>query len=67
MFEINTLLDYQPLSIVIDYYGLLLIVINFCQSIKVNIFFLCEFDSDRLPISVDSNQRLISIDIECID
>ena len=67
MFEINTLLDYQPLSIVIDYYGLLLIVINFCQSIKVDNFFLCEFDSDRLPISIDSNRWLISIDIECID
>ena len=67
MFEINTLLDYRLLSIVIDYYGLLSIVIDFCQLIKVANSIFCEFDFDRLPISIDNNRRLISIDIECID
>ena len=53
------------LSTVIDNYRLS-IVIDFCQSIKIDNFF-CEFDCYRLPISIDSNWRLISIDIECID
>ena len=30
-------------------------------------YFFCEFDSDRLPVSIDIDRRLISIDIECID
>lgn len=45
MFEINTLLDYRRLSIVIDYHGLLSIVIDFCQSIKIDNFF-CEVECD---------------------
>ena len=36
------------------------IVIHFCQSIKK---FLCEFDFYRLPISTDSNWRLVSIEL----
>ena len=50
------------LSTVIDNYRLS-IVIDSCQSIKIDNFF-CEFDCYRLPISIDSNWRLTSIDID---
>ena len=38
-----------------------------CTQFKPFGKFFCEFDCYRLPISIDSNRRLISIDIECID
>ena len=52
----------RKLSIIIDCYGFLSFVIDFCQSIKIDNLFFCEFDCDRLPISIDINRRLISID-----
>ena len=49
-FGLSTVIDKYPSSIVIDS----------CQSIKIDNFFFCEFDCYRLPISIADCYRLIS-------
>ena len=62
MFEINTLLGYWLLSIVIVYYGLLSTVINLCQSIKIDNFFVSSIviDYRYQSITIGDWYRLIS-------
>ena len=66
MFEMNALPG-QGLLRISDCYRLLSIAIDYnplAQSITIDNNLFCEFDWYRLPISIDVNQRLISIDID---